>query len=162
MNQNIWGPYAWFFLHTITFNYPEKPKECDKKKYKRFFTALKDVIPCKTCRNNYEIHLREYPIKLNTQQDLVKWLIDVHNSVNGKTGKRQYSYNEVIKYYADKLGHTFPFNGDTDNDTCSNVFGIPITIPIPMTIPSISILLFITLILCLLIVFLFRYYRLKL
>ena len=25
MNVNKWGPSGWIFLHTITFNYPEKP-----------------------------------------------------------------------------------------------------------------------------------------
>lgn len=120
MNPSIWGPHAWFFLHTISFNYPIKPKECDKKRFKRFFMALKDVIPCKACRDNYNIHLREFPIKLDSREGLVKWLIDVHNSVNGKTNKKTYSYDEVIKEYENKLDKSQLLSLETDLDEHCN------------------------------------------
>jgi len=120
MNQMIWGSHGWMFLHTITFNYPVKPKQCDKNRFRRFFAALKDVIPCKTCRDNYESHLTEFPIKLDSREELVKWLIDVHNSVNGKTGKRQYSYDEVIKEYEQKLDKQPLLTLTGDNELCRN------------------------------------------
>lgn len=115
MNQNIWGPHAWFFLHTITFNYPEKPKQCDKDRYLRFFTSLQDVIPCKYCRNNYKRHLKEYPIKLESRYSLSKWLVDVHNSVNSLTGKKTISYKEAVKIWEKNLGKIL-----SDNDPCNH------------------------------------------
>ena len=100
-NPEIWGPGAWLFLHTITLNYPSNPTQQDKDNYKKFFTSLKNVIPCKNCAKHYSENLNTYPINksLNSNQDLVKWLIDIHNEVNVKNKKRKYSYNEVIDNY---------------------------------------------------------------
>jgi hypothetical protein len=101
MNQNIWGPQMWFTLHSITFNYPLKPTEQDKNNYKHFFTYLQYIIPCTVCQKNYIRHLKESPVEynLNNREKLVKWLIDLHNMVNGETGKKLLSYNNVIKKY---------------------------------------------------------------
>ena len=105
MNQNIWGPYFWFTLHTITFNYPLNPTKEDKINYKNFFTNFKNVIPCKICKKNYLRKLNESPIDnfLNDRKSIVYWMIDCHNKVNSETGKRNYSYNEVIRLYENKL-----------------------------------------------------------
>ena len=35
-NNNVWGPAAWTFLHTITFNYPDNPTNQDKQYYFNF------------------------------------------------------------------------------------------------------------------------------
>lgn len=103
MNQNIWGPHLWFSLHTISFNYPLKPTNIEKKNYYDFFMNLQEVIPCSVCKKNYKRHLNEHPIKqsLNTRKDLVYWLIDMHNMVNGEIGKKILSYDNVIKKYED-------------------------------------------------------------
>ena len=34
MQTFVWGPAAWHFLHTISFNYPVHPSLADKKYYK--------------------------------------------------------------------------------------------------------------------------------
>lgn len=101
MNQNIWGPHCWFFLHTISFNYPNNPTINQKKDYKFFFLALKNIIPCSICRKNYIRHLNEHPIDnhLQSKEELVKWVIDMHNLVNTETGKKNYSYETIIKLY---------------------------------------------------------------
>ena len=36
MMTAIWGPSMWHFLHTMSFNYPIKPTDDDKKNYKEF------------------------------------------------------------------------------------------------------------------------------
>jgi len=118
-NQNIWGPPMWFILHTITFNYPIEPKECDKKRVYNFFISLYNVLPCSICRKNYKQHLLEYPIKLDSRKDLVYWLINLHNEVNGCTGKRYCSYEEVIKKYEKTLNKELILdNVDIDNEPC--------------------------------------------
>lgn len=103
MNQNIWGPHLWFSLHTISFNYPIKPSKDDIDNYKSFFLSLKTVIPCSVCKKNYIRHLNEMPIDkaLESRKDLVYWMIDLHNTVNGETGKKIVSPETVIKKYED-------------------------------------------------------------
>ncbi len=106
MNQNIWGPHLWFSLHTITFAYPLKPNDQDKAYYKNYFESMQNVIPCSVCKKNYIRHLKESPIEkhLASRRDLVYWLIDLHNLVNGKTGKKIWSYESVIKKYEKVYG----------------------------------------------------------
>ena len=101
MNQNIWGPHLWFSLHTISFNYPLKPKKEDILQYHNFFTSLQNVIPCSICKKNYIRHLKEHPINLflNNRKDLVYWVIDMHNMVNAEIGKKILSYDIVLKKY---------------------------------------------------------------
>jgi hypothetical protein len=101
MNQNIWGPHLWFSLHTMTFNYPIKPTKEDKENYKNFFLSLKNVIPCSVCKKNYIRHLNEMPLDkaLNSRKDLVYWVIDLHNTVNGETGKKIIPPDIAIKKY---------------------------------------------------------------
>ena len=100
-NPEVWGPGGWLFLHTISLNYPTNPTYEDKENYKTFFTSLKNVIPCKNCAKHYSENLNNYSLdkSLNSKQDLVKWLIDIHNEVNVKNNKRKYSYDEVINKY---------------------------------------------------------------
>jgi hypothetical protein len=117
MNQNIWGPHLWFSLHTITFNYPLKPTQDDKDNYRNFFNSMKNVIPCSVCKKNYIRHLNEIPIDqhLHNRKSLVYWVIDLHNMVNGETGKKILSYDNVIKKYEDAYGKKIVLDGEIDN-----------------------------------------------
>lgn len=115
MNTYYWGPRLWEVLHCITLDYPVKPTEEEKQNMKNFLVSLKSVLPCIYCRRNYERNLKENPIKLNCRKDLVLWLIDIHNEVNGKEGKRPYSYAEVLNLYEKKLGKNLKLTEDDRN-----------------------------------------------
>lgn len=119
MNQNLWGPYVWSALHCITFGYPLKPTTKDKENYMRFFEALQPVLPCDYCRKNYARNLREKPIRLNSRRSLIYWLIDLHNEVNGKEGRRQYTYNEVVREYEKRLNKKIDLGDDNNFEDCS-------------------------------------------
>lgn len=100
-NNNVWGPPAWTFLHTITYNYPEDPTDNDKKNYHNFFMNLQHVLPCKKCQAHYTENIQKYDLNnsLDNRDDFVKWLIDIHNEVNKDMGKRVWSYSEVHDEY---------------------------------------------------------------
>ena len=100
MEPKIWGKHAWLFLHTITLNYPDEPTLSDKQNYKSFFESLIDILPCPTCREHYEENIKNNPIQLNSKEDLVRWLIKIHNNVNERKNKPTLSYEEVINYYS--------------------------------------------------------------
>ena len=91
MNTQFWGPPAWIYLHTLTFNYPIKLKKTKrdkeiKKYYKHLFTNLRYTLPCKYCRRSYVGFLKELPLEshLNTRKGLTRWFYDMHNKVNEK------------------------------------------------------------------------------
>jgi len=102
MKPDIWGPHFWYILHIISFDYPLRPTEYDKRVYHDFYTSLKDIIPCETCRKHYRTHINKYPLTphLDSRDTLVKWVIQVHNFVNASLGKPILSIPEVMDIYA--------------------------------------------------------------
>lgn len=101
MEPKKWGPHLWFFLHTISFNYPDNPSYIERKKYNDFYNSLKNVLPCAVCQNHFQEHLSKMPPNLNSKSDLIKWTIDLHNRVNVNTNKEEKSYKEVLELYND-------------------------------------------------------------
>lgn len=114
MDTVTWGPSAWFFLHTVSFNYPENPTLSDKKHYSDFFTNLKYILPCVYCRESYTAFLKNHPLSsnvLSSREKLTKWLYDIHNLVNDKLRnqylngesdhkvKKDPSFKNVCKFY---------------------------------------------------------------
>lgn len=104
MEPNVWGPAGWTFLHSVTFKYPENPSDLEKQKYYNFFNSLKNVLPCPTCQEHYRDNFEKIPIRLENREELIEWLIDLHNEVNRMNGKRVYTYDEVYEIYNDMYG----------------------------------------------------------
>lgn len=105
VEPSIWGPCAWFFLHTITFAYPSCPTEEDKWNMKQFFESLQPVLPCKKCQLNFSKHFEKHPLTydiLCSKKELIKWLIDIHNDVNVMNGKPTMGYDEAINSILNK------------------------------------------------------------
>lgn len=107
MNNNgfqssVWGPPAWAFLHFVAGNYtPEK-----ERVYKRFFTTLGDVLPCKHCRANYKEKLKATMRSriFKSRRAFAKWWFDFHNLVNKHLKKpikknfdSYYNKNEIYR-----------------------------------------------------------------
>lgn len=100
MNPVIWGPSGWKFLHIITMCYPDNPNLDDKNNMYNFFYSVKDVLPCQKCKDNFNEHLRIHPLNdkvLSSKEELVKWLIDIHNIVNKQNNKKELSYEKAIE-----------------------------------------------------------------
>lgn len=105
MRTKSWGPPAWFFLDIVTFGYPTKPTNVQKKKYKQFFTILGDILPCGLCRESYRKFIREIKLTdkvLKNRRNLTMWFFKIHNMVNKKLGCKELSTVEMkkkIKFY---------------------------------------------------------------
>lgn len=96
---SVWGPPAWFFLHTISFNYPVNPTEEQKKQYKEFILSLQYVLPCRYCRENLKENLKLMPLthdKLESRCTFSRYIYDLHELVNKRLGKKSgLSYTDV-------------------------------------------------------------------
>ena len=101
MDARIWGPHAWFFLHSITFSYPDNPSEKEKIYFYNFFHSVSNILPCTICKNHFNEHLIKYPIEkfLSSRDSLVNWLIDIHNIVNQTLGKSIEKNSDIINRY---------------------------------------------------------------
>lgn len=104
MDPSVWGPPLWWKMHMETFNYPENPTQKDKVNIIKYFNNIANVLPCEKCRKHYIRELMLNPITdhVNSRKTVIKWLIDLHNSVNRRLGKRVLSYKEVYAIYEQK------------------------------------------------------------
>lgn len=102
MKPELWGPHAWFLLHSISLEYPDTPTQQDKINMVNFINSLGNVLPCDKCKVNFQTHLQLRPL---TDQDLsskaafVKWMVDIHNDVNKSNNKPTLSYEECIEHF---------------------------------------------------------------
>ena len=91
MLTSVWGPGLWFFLHTISFNYPNKPTAEQKKRYKDFILQLKYILPCRYCRENLKKNLKALPLRekdLKNRESFSRWVYNLHELVNKMLGKK--------------------------------------------------------------------------
>lgn len=88
---SIWGPPAWEYAHSVTFNYPIEPTQKDKETYYNFFVYFGRTLPCGLCVDSYHKFINEGNTKLTiekleSRRTLTKWFYDLHNKVNEKLG----------------------------------------------------------------------------
>ena len=130
LGPNIWGPHLWKALHIISLGYPNEPNEEQKKNYRTFFENFYQVLPCSICSNNYKKNLKELPITNDTmknQQNLVKWVIDVHNIVNKELGKPVIEYDDTLLLIFNNFNNSpkhLENKENTSNNTSYTLFSL--------------------------------------
>jgi hypothetical protein len=107
MDTRFWGSSGWQFLHILIELLPDKLSNSHQNIIKSFFHLLKDLLPCKYCRNSFNKYITSYPIsgKTATRNDIANWLYVIHNKVNNKLRRQGYctfanpSYSTVRELY---------------------------------------------------------------
>ena len=101
MPPQVWGPFFWHTIHIAAMGYPEKPTYSQKKAAKEFFEAISSLLPCEVCRTHYAQHLALKPITpfLDRRQDLFRWTVELHNTVNATLEKPSMTEVDVLAYY---------------------------------------------------------------
>jgi hypothetical protein len=103
MLTTVWGPSMWHYLHTMSFNYPVKPTEEDKKNYKNFILSLQHVLPCKYCRINLKNNLKNNPIKpchMKNRETFSRYIYELHEIINKMLNKKSnLTYCDVRERY---------------------------------------------------------------
>ncbi len=102
MLPSCWGNAGWHFCHSIAYAYNP---QIDKDKYFVFFSNLGYILPCEECRLHYSQNLnkQELLIALETNENLFKWVYDLHNKVNKQTGVPEVkwpSYESIKQKYS--------------------------------------------------------------
>lgn len=104
-SMRSWGPSAWTFLHTSSYAYSIEPTQEDRMNMYMFLYYFARVLPCKRCSDDFKLYLdkklaeRTASSILDSRKNMVRFVIDAHNAVNIKLGKRTYSYEEVDELY---------------------------------------------------------------
>jgi hypothetical protein len=100
---SIWGPLAWTFLHTVSFNYPINPTLCDKKHYRDYVLNLQNILPCKYCRINLKNNLNKKPLLMcymKNRDTFSRYIYELHEVVNKMLNKKSgLTYCDIRERY---------------------------------------------------------------
>jgi len=103
MLTTVWGPSAWHFLHTVSFNYPTHPTSAEKRHYREMVLNLKHVLPCGKCRKNLRKNFAKLPLTyadMESRCTFSKYIYRLHELVNKMLGKTSgLSYEDVKERY---------------------------------------------------------------
>lgn len=97
MKSLIWGPYAWYLLHWLSFTFqPEKINV-----YHSIFKQLEKILPCPVCRNHYIKKIQnDFKIdRIKDKNTFIYWVYNLHNNVNKTINKPQFPFSSVIQLY---------------------------------------------------------------
>ncbi len=103
IGPKYWGSSMWNAIGAIALAYPETPTLKEQLDITIFLNSLQNVLPCEICREHYKENLEKYPLShaVSSQSNLIKWIIDIRNTINEQKGKKIYSYvegeNEIRK-----------------------------------------------------------------
>jgi hypothetical protein len=103
MMTSIWGPGAWHFIHTVSFNYPIHPSCDEKREYRDFILGLENILPCGKCRTNFQHNLKKLPLtwnKMKNRHTFSKYVYKLHELINKMLGKSSgLSYPDIRERY---------------------------------------------------------------
>jgi hypothetical protein len=100
VSKDTWGPATWTLFHTLA----EKVNDADFNAVKGdLFSFIKRIcfnLPCPDCAS----HATQIISKVNAdnfanKQQLKMFLLNFHNSVNARTGKRPFTVEELNSKY---------------------------------------------------------------
>lgn len=90
IDPSKWGPSFWSTLHWTAAGYSAFPSSDEKRAFRQFFEILRSTLPCTDCRKHFTEVLQQHPIDeaLVSGKALRKWVVDVHNVINERTGSK--------------------------------------------------------------------------
>ena len=101
MKTSVWGKHAWEFLHACSFEYPDDPSDQDKLAAKALFRSLVRMLPCDDCCRHYHQEMEQDPIEnsLGSKEELMSWVLRLHNKVNQRLGKPTLTLQDMFDKY---------------------------------------------------------------
>ncbi|AMD22932.1 HHR163Wp [Eremothecium sinecaudum] len=95
------GRSSWTLLHSIAARYPEAPSTTQKQEIKQFMTIFSHIYPCNWCAKDFEEFIRNNAPRVDSREELGRWLCEAHNDVNKKLGKEEFNCNLWTKRWVD-------------------------------------------------------------
>ena len=88
MDPKLWGPSTWQYLHSLPGN--SKPEAIGK-----CLNCL--ALPCSICQESFEEFKEQNPPIIDSEDKAHAYISSLHNYVNRKLGKQEYTLEECKK-----------------------------------------------------------------
>lgn len=108
LNIDVIGPGAWYLIHMLSVN--SKNKE-QINGFHEMINIIANNFFCTKCREHFNDNYHKYPPpKINDNNELFIWTVDMHNKVNNLNDKHLVNYRDALKIYGRE--------GSTCNGNC--------------------------------------------
>jgi len=94
------GKATWTLLHTVAAYYPSTPTDSKKEEINTFLCSLVKSFPCTECSVDMQQYMEHNPPKLDTREQLERWMCEAHNHVNIRLGKPEFNCDFVRERWA--------------------------------------------------------------
>jgi len=106
-----WGPILWTILHGMAERVGSTPfpqyQNDERRALIKLMKTLEKVIPCPSCKEHYEVYLKEHPVDktimdisyANLNSYVKTWFWELHNWVNESLGRPQFPYEDLTPTY---------------------------------------------------------------
>ena len=102
LSPKLWGKEGWRFIHFVAVTYQPSKKD----EYLKFFQNLPEILPCPVCGEHFKQNMANLPPRMESNQTLFEWSVDMHNLVNKENGKKIYTYDQAYKeMFPEKKGY---------------------------------------------------------
>lgn len=91
--KNKLGNAAWRFLHLMAQGYPRRPSKKQKLYMKLFLDTFAEIYPCSLCSDHMKLMFQRNPYKLDSREEFMIYLCQIHNIVNKRLGKDEFKCN---------------------------------------------------------------------
>jgi hypothetical protein len=90
-DPKAWGPYFWFTMRCIAYNFPDNANIYDSRYYVDYYTNLKYVLPCEKCKASYSKLLDKYPVEdyAKNKTKLMSWIELIYQETEKEIKERQ-------------------------------------------------------------------------
>jgi hypothetical protein len=98
----IWGPPLWSALHIAAYASVSRGL---LPRWQRLLTELRTGLPCPECSAHYNSWFNSHPLRTtllppnSTQQSIIRFVQDLHNSVNIRNNKPTWSAAQSARVY---------------------------------------------------------------
>ena len=133
MNENInpvlWGSTIWKTIFFTVSTYPNNPTSLDVTAIQYFFTSLKSLLPCESCRQSYSSFILQPDTNINnptvfaSKNNLITFVYNLRNKVNNKIGLE---YGITVKYFKLKLENMICIDGNNNEYLACSMIECPI------------------------------------
>lgn len=103
VDTSVWGAPLWCVLHTASVLTKGRAQI---GLWRTLLSALTTGLPCPECSAHYNSWYKRTPLRFSflgngTQSTFVNWTLGLHNDVNRRTGRAQWSADQVRWAYRD-------------------------------------------------------------
>jgi hypothetical protein len=103
-NPKVWGPPYWYSLHNSAAHYPINASPLVKQRMKGRILAIPYEISCRTCQPHASAYIEtlsddKLDAIVSGRDNLFRFYVDFHNSVNQRLGKPIWSYEKAKSFY---------------------------------------------------------------